>query len=44
MIKTRKATIDDLPALVDVNKSEVTKWYHFDYDGKESEASYEELT
>jgi GNAT superfamily N-acetyltransferase len=44
MILTRKATLKDLASLVDLNKSEVTEWHHFDKNGKGAKASYEELT
>lgn len=44
MIQTRKATMKDLPSLVDINKSEVEQWYHFDRNGRGAKAFYEELT
>lgn len=44
MIRTRRSTLGDLPSLVEVNKSEVTEWHHFDKNGKGAKAPYEELT
>lgn len=44
MIRTRRATVRDLPSLVDINKSDVTEWHHFDRHGRGAKATYEELT
>jgi len=44
VLRTRKATIKDLPSLVDINKSDVTEWHHFDRNGRGAKTSYEELT
>lgn len=44
MIQTRKATKQDLPSLVDINRSDVKEWHHFDRHGQGLKASYEELT
>lgn len=44
MIKTRRAAIEDLPSLVEVNKSDVEEWHHFSRDGRGAAAPYDELT
>lgn len=44
MIRTRMATVKDLPSLVDINKSEVKEWRHIGRHGREEKADYEELT
>jgi len=44
MIRTRRATIQDLPSLVDINKSDIAEWHHFDRHGRGAKAAYKELT
>ena len=44
MIKTRRAAIEDLPSLVEINKSDVEEWHHFSRGGRGAAASYDELT
>ena len=44
MISTRKATREDLSALVEVNKSDVDEWYHWSRQGMGAKSPYEELS
>jgi len=44
MIRTRRATIRDLSSLVDINKSDIAEWHHFDRHGRGAKATYKELT
>ena len=42
-INVRKASLDDVKGIVDVNCSSVDKWFKY-VNGKEVEAKYEELS
>ena len=44
MITTRRATLEDLPAIVEVNKSDVDEWYHWSKQGMGHRTTYKELT
>lgn len=43
-IKVRFGTRNDIPALVEVNCSDVEKWYHYSSEGRGDPASYDELS
>jgi GNAT superfamily N-acetyltransferase len=44
MISTRKATLDDLTAIVEANKSHVEEWHRWCRGGMGEKASYEDLS
>ena len=44
MITTRRATLEDLSAIVEVNKSDVDEWYHWSKQGMGQRTTYKELT
>ncbi|RLI26333.1 hypothetical protein DRO57_01410 [Candidatus Bathyarchaeota archaeon] len=43
-IRVRLGTKDDIPALVEVECSDVEEWYHFSPEGRGEKASYDELS
>lgn len=43
-VKVRRAEKNDIPAIVEVNCSDVEQWYHFTPRGRAGPASYEELS
>ena len=42
--KVRAGTKDDIDALVEVDCSDVEKWYHYSPEGRGEQASYDELS
>jgi len=43
-IRVRLGTKDDIPALVEVECSDVEEWHHFSPEGRGEKASYDELS